>query len=127
MASNLDIIKDIIKNTPVKQGRKFLSVGDIIQAWELLNIGGVLGIDDAMWKPEGCKSTLDIPHDAVQKFPYPDIAILSIYCCCSTSCIWSGIPSKRSSNCSNQHRSRFSYRFVCSFRNRTRIPGKLQV
>jgi len=41
---------------------------DIIQAWELLDIGGILAIDDVCWKPYQDYTDFDIPIKAVQLF-----------------------------------------------------------
>ena len=40
---------------------------DIIQAWELLDIGGILALDDVGWQPE-TYTDFDIPIKAVQLF-----------------------------------------------------------
>ena len=40
---------------------------DIIQAWELLDVGGILGIDDIGWIPENY-TDFDVPLKAVQLF-----------------------------------------------------------
>jgi predicted O-methyltransferase YrrM len=41
---------------------------DIIQAWELLDVGGILGIDDVTWIPKENYTNFDVPLDAVKLF-----------------------------------------------------------
>ena len=41
---------------------------DIILSWNILNNGGVLGIDDYLWKPENSNDKLDLPYYAVNHF-----------------------------------------------------------
>ena len=41
---------------------------DIIQAWELLDVGGILGIDDIGWRPLATYTDFDVPLKAVQLF-----------------------------------------------------------
>jgi predicted O-methyltransferase YrrM len=40
---------------------------DIIQAWELLDVGGILGLDDVGWRPANY-TDFDVPQKAVQLF-----------------------------------------------------------
>jgi predicted O-methyltransferase YrrM len=40
---------------------------DIIQAWELLDVGGILALDDVQWQPESY-TDFDIPIKAIQLF-----------------------------------------------------------
>ena len=41
---------------------------DIIQAWELLDVGGILGIDDVTWRPDQSYTVFDVPLKAAQLF-----------------------------------------------------------
>ena len=41
---------------------------DMVLSWNLLKSGGVLGVDDYLWKPENSNSNLDSPYYAVNHF-----------------------------------------------------------
>lgn len=41
---------------------------DMIFSWELLSSGGILGIDDYLWKPENNANMLNMPYYAVEHF-----------------------------------------------------------
>ena len=42
---------------------------DMLLSWELLNEGGILGIDDYLWAPTNMtNASLDIPYYAVEHF-----------------------------------------------------------
>jgi predicted O-methyltransferase YrrM len=41
---------------------------DMVLSWNLLKTGGILGIDDYLWKPENTNDKLDLPYHAVNHF-----------------------------------------------------------